>query len=308
MFRRQSPVDASVVEAARRRLEALAPGPLDLSSSDSPGAAPPSFEPDQESSREGGRHAARPSSVVDRLLGRVHDALPLRVRGRAGIASQHLTVLALLIAAVVALAAWWVLRSEPQPVEPPTLSSRPMSGIGITPSPGMASPFDVTASTAGAVPSAAETASPASGRLVVDVAGKVRHPGIVELPAGSRVIDAIRAAGGARPHVDLSSINLARLLVDGEQILVGVAPVSPSDPFLGDPARRQQACPVRRSTSTPRPNRSSRACLASGRSRRRRSWSGEPSTALTQASMSSSRSTASETPRWPTWRRWSRCE
>jgi competence protein ComEA len=243
MFRRQSPVDASVVEAARRRLEALAPGSLDLSSSDSPGAAPPSFEPDQESSREGGRHAARPSSVVDRLLGRVHDALPLRVRGRAGIASQHLTVLALLIAAVVALAAWWVLRSEPQPVEPPTLSSRPMSGIGITPSPGMASPFDVTASTAGAVPSAADTASPASGRLVVDVAGKVRHPGIVELPAGSRVIDAIRAAGGARPHVDLSSINLARLLVDGEQILVGVAPVSPSDPFLGDPSSTATGLP-----------------------------------------------------------------
>ena len=71
---------------------------------------------------------------------------------------------------------------------------------------------------------------------MVDVAGKVRHPGIVELPAGSRVNDAIRAAGGARPHVDLSSINLARLLVDGEQILVGVAPLSPTDPFLGDPA------------------------------------------------------------------------
>jgi competence protein ComEA len=234
MFRRQSPVDASVVEAARRRLEALAPGSLDLSSSDSPGAAPPSFEPDQESSREGGRHAARPSSVLDRLLGRVHDALPLRVRGRAGIASQHLTVLALLIAAVVALAAWWVLRSEPQPVEPPTLSSRPMSGIGITPSPGMASPFDVTASTAGAVPSAGDTASPASGRLVVDVAGKVRHPGIVELPAGSRLIDAIRAAGGARHHDELDSINLARLLVDGLPSRVGVAPVSPSDHFLGD--------------------------------------------------------------------------
>lgn len=71
--------------------------------------------------------------------------------------------------------------------------------------------------------------------MVVDVAGKVRHPGIVELPAGSRVIDAIRAAGGARPHVDLSSINLARPLVDGEQILVGISPVSPSAPFLGDP-------------------------------------------------------------------------
>jgi competence protein ComEA len=243
MFRRQSPVDASVVEAARRRLEALAPDSFELSSPDSPVAAPASFEPDQESTREAGRHAARPSSVFDRLLALVHDALPLRVRGRAGIASHHLTVLALLIAAVVALAAWWAMRSEPQPVKPPTLSSRPMPGVGITPSPWMTSPFAVTASTAGAVPSAGDTASPAGGRLVVDVAGKVRHPGIVELPAGSRVIDAIRAAGGARPHVDLSSINLARLLVDGEQILVGVAPLSASDPFLGVPSSTATGVP-----------------------------------------------------------------
>jgi competence protein ComEA len=60
------------------------------------------------------------------------------------------------------------------------------------------------------------------GRVVVDVAGRVRHAGLVTLPAGSRVADAIRAAGGARPGTDLTSLNLARKLVDGEQILVGV--------------------------------------------------------------------------------------
>ena len=58
--------------------------------------------------------------------------------------------------------------------------------------------------------------------LVVDVAGRVRRPGIVELPAGSRVVDAIAAAGGARPGVSLTSLNLARLLVDSEQIVVGL--------------------------------------------------------------------------------------
>jgi competence protein ComEA len=58
--------------------------------------------------------------------------------------------------------------------------------------------------------------------VVVDIEGRVRHPGIVELPTGSRVIDAIRAAGGARPDARLRTINLARVLVDGEQILVGV--------------------------------------------------------------------------------------
>ena len=241
MFRRQSPADASVVEAARRRLEALAADSSHLSSPDPPGR--PLLEPD----REAGRHAARPSSVVDRLLARLYDALPLRVRGRAGIASHHLTVLALLIAAVVALAAWWVLRSQPQPVAPPTLSSPSVSGVGLLTSPGTASPVDATSATssAGAAASGGDTAGTgATGRLVVDVAGKVRHPGIVELPAGSRVIDAIRAAGGARRNVDLSSINLARLLVDGEQILVGVAPVSPSDPFLGAPTSTSTDLPA----------------------------------------------------------------
>jgi competence protein ComEA len=58
------------------------------------------------------------------------------------------------------------------------------------------------------------------------VAGKVRRPGIAVLDAGSRVVDALEAAGGARAGVDLSALNLARVLVDGEQVLVGVpAPV-----------------------------------------------------------------------------------
>ena len=66
------------------------------------------------------------------------------------------------------------------------------------------------------------SASAQSTGLVVDVAGKVRRPGIVELPAGSRVIDALAAAGGARPGVDTADLNLARPLVDGEQIVVGL--------------------------------------------------------------------------------------
>jgi len=51
----------------------------------------------------------------------------------------------------------------------------------------------------------------------------VRHPGIAVLPAGSRVVDAVRAAGGMRPGVPLGSVNMARPLTDGEQVLVGVA-------------------------------------------------------------------------------------
>jgi competence protein ComEA len=59
------------------------------------------------------------------------------------------------------------------------------------------------------------------------VAGWVRHPGVYEFATGQRVIDAIDAAGGARPGADLAALNLAAPLTDGTQILVpksGAAP------------------------------------------------------------------------------------
>jgi competence protein ComEA len=64
--------------------------------------------------------------------------------------------------------------------------------------------------------------APSAASVVVDVSGKVRRPGIATLPAGSRVVDALEAAGGARRGVRLGSLNLARVLTDGEQIVVGV--------------------------------------------------------------------------------------
>ena len=78
-----------------------------------------------------------------------------------------------------------------------------------------------------APPSATRTAatglpSPAASVIVVAVQGKVAHPGLVRLPAGSRVADAIAAAGGALPGVDLSLVNLARKLSDGELVVIGL--------------------------------------------------------------------------------------
>jgi competence protein ComEA len=61
--------------------------------------------------------------------------------------------------------------------------------------------------------------------VVIDVAGKVNKPGVYKLPSGSRAIDAITAAGGAKKGVDLSDINLAHTLTDGEQIIVGAPKV-----------------------------------------------------------------------------------
>lgn len=65
-------------------------------------------------------------------------------------------------------------------------------------------------------------ASASTGEIVVAVAGKVRRPGLVRLPAGARVADALTAAGGALPGTDVALLNLARKVTDGELILVGV--------------------------------------------------------------------------------------
>jgi competence protein ComEA len=98
------------------------------------------------------------------------------------------------------------------------------------------------------VHSAAPTRT-ANTRIVVSVVGRVVTPGLVSLPAGARVADAIRAAGGAQPGVDLSALNLARKLADGEQIYAGIpvpagatgdqAAAGPAD--SGDPAGAPQS-------------------------------------------------------------------
>ncbi|HEY7597425.1 MAG TPA: ComEA family DNA-binding protein [Actinophytocola sp.] len=80
---------------------------------------------------------------------------------------------------------------------------------------------------AGRPPSA--TSSPAGGSIVISVVGRVAKPGLVTLPDGARVADALEATGGPAPGVKLGGLNLARRLTDGEQIYVGV----PAPPNAG---------------------------------------------------------------------------
>ncbi len=61
---------------------------------------------------------------------------------------------------------------------------------------------------------------PATGDVVVHVAGAVRSPGVYRLPAGSRVVDAVERAGGANADALSGSLNLAARLADGQQVLV----------------------------------------------------------------------------------------
>ncbi|GAA2729679.1 ComEA family DNA-binding protein [Cellulomonas aerilata] len=103
------------------------------------------------------------------------------------------------------------------------------------PAPGSADggPSPSPAGGSGAVPAPAPTA-----RVVVHVVGQVSTPGVVDLPVGARVGDALAAAGGATPTADLSGVNLARVLVDGEQVVVpapGDAPVPAVEGAGGGP-------------------------------------------------------------------------
>lgn len=91
----------------------------------------------------------------------------------------------------------------------------------------------------GAAPAATPLLAPVRAKpaapklLVVDVAGAVRHAGLYRLRSGSRIDDAIAAAGGATDKAQLSSVNLAAPVADGEQVVVpgrgaaGVAAASP---------------------------------------------------------------------------------
>lgn len=151
----------------------------------------PEESPDPPTLPVPGRHAHRGS-------GRLLDLSAFR--GRAGLGPAHVAVVAVVAAIGLALTAWWVLRDDPGELAPAPTTAAPL----VTPS-------------SGAAPSTAT-------EVVVDVAGKVRRPGIVVLEPGARVVDALEAAGGPRKGVELTGLNLARLLVDGEQIVVGVKP------------------------------------------------------------------------------------
>ena len=141
--------------------------------------------------------------------------------GRWRLTPQQTALLALVAALLVATAAWWALRARPHAEPVPLADRQPTAAAG---SALAAPPSDSGTSPVSTPAGDVSDSTPTSGGslLVVDVSGKVRRPGIVELPPGSRVVDALRAAGGARRGVDEVDLNLARPLVDGEQIVVGL--------------------------------------------------------------------------------------
>lgn len=194
------------------------PAPERIASAGSPGhdlAVPPSGLPAAEASdvRTARSHTAAGEGRTADEIGRLVSRLPgpgAFDPGRRGVRA-----LAVVAAVVVLVAGVWAWRSRPH--------AEPVLPVAAT-----AAPNEPGPSPAGS--------SGAAGQLVVAVAGKVRRPGLVRLPAGARVADAIQAAGGALPGVDVALLNPARKLTDGELVLVGVA--APAGPAAqpGQPA------------------------------------------------------------------------
>ncbi|GAA3987323.1 hypothetical protein GCM10022384_39080 [Streptomyces marokkonensis] len=148
--------------------------------------------------------------------------MPVWLQTRCGLERRSVAALTVLlvVAAVFAAQHFWTGRT--QPVSAPEVV-REAAAYGEEREGGSAVGDTATGARKGrAEGTATATAGAGAGaEIVVDVGGKVRKPGIHRLPAGSRVADALRAAGGVRSGTKTDGLNQARFLVDGEQVIVG---------------------------------------------------------------------------------------
>lgn len=172
---------------------------------------------------------------LELLMERVNDRLPATLRGRWRLDRRAGTALAAAVAlAAVVLGGWTLFRARSQTVARPQLFSaqhqwRRAPAAGNRADTTESDPLDPTvdspqadARPQGPPPEAAAYPATSPGAtVIVDVEGKVARPGVLHLPAGSRVMDALEAAGGALPGTDLVPLDQARVLNDGEQVLVG---------------------------------------------------------------------------------------
>lgn len=179
----------------------------------------PAAEPDPSAPGE-----QRPAG---RTVLALRERLPLWVRTRCGLERRSVIVLSVVLVVAVGFAVQHFWGGRAQPVRVPEVV-------------GAAVPHDESRSAAPAgvgEPADTGTAGTAAPEIVVDVGGKVRDPGVHRLPAGSRVADALRAAGGVRPGTKTDGLNRARFLVDGEQVIVGgPPPVAGPEPVADGPA------------------------------------------------------------------------
>lgn len=177
--------------------------------------------------------ASEPSARVAEILDEDREPRPLQLpstlaQGRYVVGRQAVIGVALIVALALAmLGGRYVLAREdaaPQPVSVESSGTGVPTGAASGAGSSTGAPAKPSAG-AGATPGAA--AAPAT-QVTVHVVGEVSKPGVVTLPTGSRVDDALERAGGATSGADLSGVNLARVLVDGEQVAVPKPGASPA--------------------------------------------------------------------------------
>ncbi len=128
--------------------------------------------------------------------------------------------LAVLMAAGLALSGYWAWSGRPRAVaQVPEIVSTGVRVPDSAPGPIPAASPAVTAAPIAVVEPTASVAP--TVEVVVHVVGLVARPGLVHLPLGARVADAVAAAGGVTRRRAADTVNLARVLVDGEQVVVG---------------------------------------------------------------------------------------
>ncbi|MEU3679659.1 ComEA family DNA-binding protein [Streptomyces sp. NPDC030592] len=153
----------------------------------------------------------------------LRERMPLWLQTRCGLERRSVAALSVLlvVAAVFAVQHFWSGRT--QPVAAPEVVREAAAYGAATPGPAAEGRTKADDPEPGAAPT-----TRAGAEIVVDVGGKVREPGVHSLPAGSRVEDALRAAGGVKPGTKTDGLNRARFLVDGEQVIVGASAPPPA--------------------------------------------------------------------------------
>ncbi len=186
-----------------------------------------------------------PGAAPGRWGPALRERLPLWVQVRCGLERRSVVALSalLVLALVFAVQHFWTGRTQPVRAPEVVRAAPAAQGEGV----------DGGGGPPGAPGSFGQAGATAAPGIVVDVSGKVRDPGVHRLPAGSRVEDALKAAGGVRPGTKTGGLNRARFLVDGEQLVVGgpapagaAAPAAPA----GTGTAAGPTAPVSLSTAT----------------------------------------------------------
>ncbi|MEU7419605.1 ComEA family DNA-binding protein [Streptomyces antibioticus] len=155
----------------------------------------------------------------ERFGAALRERLPVWVQARCGVERRSVLALTVVLVVAAGFAVQHFRSGRAEPVSAPEVVRAAPYGEGER----EGAAADPDSPGAGSAPAATPAAE-----IVVDVSGKVREPGIHRLPAGSRVADALSAAGGVRPGTNTEGLNQARVLVDGEQVVVGgSAPPAP---------------------------------------------------------------------------------